>query len=145
VYHYGNERRGRAAMVDLGGNESVRRAVLRELAEQLENWMRVLGYPRKDLCAVQLALEEATVNAFRHGNQGDPAKVVRVNYVVTLTGPRGTGPKKISNRCAPPGPDGNEPCEGRRDYGGPRGPACHPLPGAKLLCSCTTSSTSPPP
>jgi serine/threonine-protein kinase RsbW len=90
MHHYGKEQRGRAATVDLGANESVRRVVLRTLAElrplaeKLENWMRVLGYPRRDLFAVRLALEEAAVNAFRHGNQGDPAKVVRVNYVVSL-------------------------------------------------------------
>src|SRR5437868_3362894 len=90
MHHYGKEKRERAAMVDLGGTGAVRRVVLRALAdlrplaEKVENWMRVLGYPRKDIFAVKLALEEAAVNAFRHGNQGDPAKVVRVGYVVTL-------------------------------------------------------------
>ena len=33
---------------------------------------------------MKLALEEATINAFRHGTRGDPNKVVRVNYIVTL-------------------------------------------------------------
>jgi serine/threonine-protein kinase RsbW len=90
MYYYGKEDRGRAAMADLGGNESVRRVVLRSLAElrslseKVENWMRVLGYCRKDIFAVKLALEEATINAFRHGTRGDPNKVVRINYIVTL-------------------------------------------------------------
>jgi serine/threonine-protein kinase RsbW len=90
VYYYDKEDRGRVAMIDLGANDSVRRVALRTLAElrplseTVENWMRVLGYPRKDIFAVKLVLDEATVNAFRHGNQGDPGKVVRVSYVVTL-------------------------------------------------------------
>jgi hypothetical protein len=33
MHYYGKDERGRAAMVDLGGNESVRRVVLHSLAE----------------------------------------------------------------------------------------------------------------
>jgi serine/threonine-protein kinase RsbW len=90
VYYYAKEDRERVAMIDLGANESARRAVLgtlaelRPLSEKVQDWMRVMGYPRKDIFSVKLALEEAAVNAFRHGNQGDPAKVVRVNFLVTL-------------------------------------------------------------
>jgi serine/threonine-protein kinase RsbW len=90
VYYFAKDERGRAAMIDLGANESVRRVVLnslaelRPLSEKVEDWMRVMGYPRKDIFAVKLSLEEAIINAFRHGNQGDPAKVVRVNFLVTL-------------------------------------------------------------
>jgi serine/threonine-protein kinase RsbW len=90
MYHYGKEQRERAAMVDLGTQESVRQVDLtslgevRPLAEALEDWMRVLGFPRKDIFAVKLALGEAVINAFRHGNRGDPRKVVRVKYVVTF-------------------------------------------------------------
>jgi serine/threonine-protein kinase RsbW len=90
MQHYGKEQGERAVQVDLGLNESVRRVQLRSLAElrplceALENWMRVLGFPRKDIFAVRLAAEEATVNAFRHGNRGDPGKAVRVSYLVTL-------------------------------------------------------------
>jgi serine/threonine-protein kinase RsbW len=89
MHYYGKEHRERLAMVDLGVNESVRRVALRMLAElsplseAVENWMRVLGYTGKDIFAVRLALYEAVVNAFRHGNQGDPCKVVRVTYLVT--------------------------------------------------------------
>lgn len=32
--------------------------------------------------AVRLSLEEALANAFRHGNQGDPTKHVRVHYSI---------------------------------------------------------------
>ena len=45
--------------------------------------MRVLGYTGKDIFAVRLALGEAVLNAFRHGNCGDPAKVVRVRWLIT--------------------------------------------------------------
>jgi serine/threonine-protein kinase RsbW len=85
----GKDSRERAAMIDLGGNPSVRRATLahlaevRPVAEAVERWMRVLGYPGRDIFAVRLAFGEAAINAFSHGNQGDPTKVVRVSYLVT--------------------------------------------------------------
>jgi serine/threonine-protein kinase RsbW len=85
----GKEKWERAEMIDLGGNPAVRRvslgrlAEVRPLCEKLENWMRVLGYTGKDIFAVRLAFGEAVLNAFRHGNQGDPGKVVRINYLVT--------------------------------------------------------------
>ena len=36
-----------------------------------------------DIFAIKLALEEALVNAVKHGNKMDPAKMVRVQYHVT--------------------------------------------------------------
>jgi serine/threonine-protein kinase RsbW len=39
-----------------------------------------LGYPPRDRAGVRLALEEAILNALRHGNQGDPGKRVWVRY-----------------------------------------------------------------
>lgn len=89
MYYCGKQDWRRAGMIDLGGQEAVRRVVLhspaelRPLLEKVENWMRVLGFSRKDVFAVKLALEEAAVNAFRHGTRGDPGKPVRVNYLVT--------------------------------------------------------------
>jgi serine/threonine-protein kinase RsbW len=38
------------------------------------------GYCKRDLFGVQLALEEAIVNAIKHGNRSDPAKTVRIAY-----------------------------------------------------------------
>jgi serine/threonine-protein kinase RsbW len=58
-------------------------AELRRVAEKIENWMRVLGYPGKDIFAVILALREAVHNAVRHGNQGNPNCRVRICYLVT--------------------------------------------------------------
>jgi serine/threonine-protein kinase RsbW len=37
-----------------------------------------LGYPARDVFGCRLALEEALVNAIKHGNKNDPAKRVRV-------------------------------------------------------------------
>jgi serine/threonine-protein kinase RsbW len=47
--------------------------------------MAAAGYPESDVFAVRLALGEALVNAIKHGNRGDPAKQVRVSYVVLQT------------------------------------------------------------
>lgn len=56
---------------------------LRELREGLESAQRAAadalaarGYDEGAMFAVRLAIEEAVVNAFRHGNRSDPAKVV---------------------------------------------------------------------
>ena len=56
---------------------------LRPVFEKLENWMRVLGYARKDIFAVTLALHEAAANGIRHGHRGDPRKRLYVRYLVT--------------------------------------------------------------
>jgi serine/threonine-protein kinase RsbW len=40
------------------------------------------GYSAKDRFGVQLALEEAIVNALRHGNGGNPTKRVLVRYLI---------------------------------------------------------------
>jgi len=78
-------------MIDLGLDTSPQRVEMRRPSEmnvvldRLENWMRVHGYPRKDLFAVKLALHEAVSNAFQHGNRHDPAKSVRLRYLVTTT------------------------------------------------------------
>src|SRR6516225_763376 len=44
--------------------------------------LAALGYPPRDCLGVRLALEEAVVNGLRHGNGGDPAKLVRVRYLL---------------------------------------------------------------
>jgi serine/threonine-protein kinase RsbW len=56
---------------------------LRELREGLESAQATVadalgarGYPEGAMFAVRLAIEEAVVNAFRHGNLSDPKKVV---------------------------------------------------------------------
>jgi serine/threonine-protein kinase RsbW len=77
------------AVASLGLEEKAQRvrgrslAELRPTLEQIEGLMRVLGYPRKDIFAVILALAEAVTNAVRHGNRGDRGKQVQVSYLVT--------------------------------------------------------------
>jgi serine/threonine-protein kinase RsbW len=58
------------------------RAVLEELLRQLQSQ----GWPQRDLFGVHLAMEEALVNAIRHGNRSDPRK--RVHIVCELFGDR---------------------------------------------------------
>ena len=44
--------------------------------------MTAAGYPPQDLFAVGLALDEALVNAIKHGHRRDPRKRVEVRYRV---------------------------------------------------------------
>ena len=50
------------------------------LLDEVVATLAALGYSDRDCGGVRLALEEAIVNGLRHGNQGDPAKRVRVGY-----------------------------------------------------------------
>jgi serine/threonine-protein kinase RsbW len=71
--------------------------------------MAAEGYPEKDRFGMCLALEEALVNAIKHGNQSDPTKRVRVGYRVTAGAvlveveDEGAGfdPRKVPDPCAP--------------------------------------------
>ncbi len=61
-----------------------------EIPRVIEKIVAAMGdhiYSEKDIFAVRLALEEALVNAVRHGNQEDAAKHVRVSFLV--------GPERI--------------------------------------------------
>lgn len=55
----------------------------RRVQEQIEEALRAGGYTEHDVFAIKLALEEALVNAIKHGNQMDPDKRVFVVYSVT--------------------------------------------------------------
>jgi serine/threonine-protein kinase RsbW len=74
--------------VDLAFEPGARAVLLRTSAEMLpildkiEAYMRLLGYPSKDIFAVKLVLGEAVCNAIRHGNRGDHSKHVHVGYLV---------------------------------------------------------------
>jgi serine/threonine-protein kinase RsbW len=71
--------------------------------------MAAEGYPEKDRFGMRLALEEALVNAIKHGNHNDPTKGVRVDYRVTAEGVlveveddgAGFDPRKVPDPCAP--------------------------------------------
>ena len=53
------------------------------LEEQILQRCRDCFFSDHDIFAMKLALEEALVNAVKHGNRLDPAKHVRVQYRVT--------------------------------------------------------------
>ena len=42
-----------------------------------------IGYSEKDCFGARLSLEEAIVNALRHGNRGDPLKTVHIRFAVS--------------------------------------------------------------
>ena len=46
--------------------------------ERIIRRLEELGYPPRDVFGCRLALEEALVNAIKHGNRLDPAKRVRI-------------------------------------------------------------------
>jgi serine/threonine-protein kinase RsbW len=54
------------------------------------------GFSQDDLFAVHLALEEAFLNAVKHGNRMDPSKKVTIEYVVD--------PEKVEIRMTDEGP-----------------------------------------
>jgi serine/threonine-protein kinase RsbW len=81
--------RQEAARLDLGPEEWRRRNYhsaedVPALLDAVVAAMDEFAYPRKDQFAVRLALEEALVNAVKHGNRGDPAKEARLRYFVNL-------------------------------------------------------------
>jgi len=55
---------------------------LEGVMEHLQAAMSASGYSHRDFFAVRLSLEEAVVNAIKHGHQGDPSKEVHVLYYV---------------------------------------------------------------
>jgi serine/threonine-protein kinase RsbW len=52
------------------------------LIDTIVEAMASQGYSQKDQFGMRLALEEAIVNALRHGNRSDPNKQVHVRYSV---------------------------------------------------------------
>lgn len=61
----------------LSSREETARAIERVLVA-----MQDRGFSPRDVLAVHISLEEAIVNAIRHGNQDDPAKTVLVRVQV---------------------------------------------------------------
>jgi serine/threonine-protein kinase RsbW len=50
-----------------------------EVQERIVGLLEQRGYPPRDVFSVRLALEEALVNAIKHGNGLDPDKSVRIH------------------------------------------------------------------
>jgi serine/threonine-protein kinase RsbW len=55
---------------------------VRRIQDDIEAVLSAARFGETDQFAVKLAVEEALVNAIKHGNQMDPAKTVRVRYWV---------------------------------------------------------------
>ena len=65
--------------VVIPSNTLAARAIQLRIVDLLEEH----SYPSHDVMGVRLALEEVLMNAIKHGNKKDPAKVVRIQYAVT--------------------------------------------------------------
>lgn len=59
-------------------------AEARRVQEEIEEALTNARYGDRDIFSIKLALEEALVNAIKHGNQMDPDKRVTVSYTVTV-------------------------------------------------------------
>jgi len=58
-------------------------AEARRIQTVIEEALQASSYSEHDIFSIKLALEEALVNAIKHGNQMDPDKRVVVSYQVT--------------------------------------------------------------
>jgi serine/threonine-protein kinase RsbW len=57
-------------------------AAARRLQGEIEEALHAVSFTEADIFAIKMAVEEALVNAIKHGNQMDPAKTVQVRYCV---------------------------------------------------------------
>ncbi|QDU20452.1 ATP-binding protein [Urbifossiella limnaea] len=72
---------------------------VRLLQDRLESALATAGWGESEQFAIKLAVEEAAVNAVKHGNQYDPDKRVRIGYTIT--------PKRFEIRIEDDGPGFN--------------------------------------
>ena len=56
---------------------------LRDVCTKVLHLAKALNYSNDDIFAVHLAIEEATVNAVKHGNKRNADKAVAIEYEVT--------------------------------------------------------------
>jgi serine/threonine-protein kinase RsbW len=54
----------------------------RQLQVEIEEALHSCNFGECEVFAIKMAVEEALVNAIKHGNQLDPAKCVRITYCV---------------------------------------------------------------
>jgi serine/threonine-protein kinase RsbW len=72
-----------------GGKFSTKRVIpsdpaqARDVQEEIEQALRGHCYNDREIFSIKLAVEEALVNAIKHGNQLDPAKEVHIGYNIT--------------------------------------------------------------
>lgn len=56
----------------------------RRVQDDIEQQLRACRFAERDIFGIRLALEEALVNAIKHGNQMDRNKRVHIRYRVTV-------------------------------------------------------------
>jgi len=66
----------------------------RELQDRIEALLSSTNATDRDRFCVRLALEEALVNAIKHGNQLDPGKSVTVRFMCSRIMPSSTSPTR---------------------------------------------------
>jgi serine/threonine-protein kinase RsbW len=71
-----SKRLGESYRIEIPSVAAATPSVRERIAERL----RADGFGAEDIGAIEVALEEALLNAIRHGNRGDPARKVRVAY-----------------------------------------------------------------
>ena len=82
---------------------------VRRVQREIELALAPFAFPDRDQFYIKIALEEALVNAVKHGNRLDPAKCVRLRYVITADrfeahiADEGCGfdPANVPDPCAP--------------------------------------------
>ena len=57
--------------------------VARKLCKDIVEEIAAYSYTPEDVFKIQLAIEEAMINAVEHGNKSDPLKTVTVEYSIT--------------------------------------------------------------
>ena len=89
MHWYSDDAKAEAATIQLETGAEARRVQIHRpdeltpMLQHLEDWMSLLGYPRRDIFAVRVVLQQAVANAVRHGNGNDPSKHVDIFYLVS--------------------------------------------------------------
>ena len=79
-------------------------AEARLLQNQIEEALHSADYTEHDIFSIKLALEEALVNAIKHGNGLDPGKKVRIQANVTPSGSASASRTRAPASTAPASP-----------------------------------------
>jgi serine/threonine-protein kinase RsbW len=53
-----------------------------DVFNQIQPGLQASGYSEEDIFAIHLSLEEAFINAVKHGNKMEPSKAVKVDYSI---------------------------------------------------------------
>jgi serine/threonine-protein kinase RsbW len=61
-----------------------RPSVIGKICKWILAQLKANNFSQEDIFAVHLALEEAFINAVRHGNKMDPGKQIKIDYSVDL-------------------------------------------------------------